>query len=235
MPDSPLVIEPVHEISDLQKVLDLETRVWEGTEPVPVSLLRVFAQEGGLVLLAFWDGQPAPVGMAVAFSGRRHGQWYLHSHMLAVLPAFRRLSVGRALKHYQLQYAAEHDMEYVGWTFDPLQRKNAHLNLNVLGGVATDFYPNFYGVLGDAINGEFPSHRLFIEWGGSVPSTGSGRFLAIPDDIDAVRRIDPQKALWWAGRIQRKMEVLMSRNYVVVGIVSDRRDRWFYQLQRRSG
>jgi predicted GNAT superfamily acetyltransferase len=231
MESSSLAIRVVYTVEDLMQVLNLECQVWGTDEPVPVSLLKVFAEDGGLVLLAELAGESKPVGMAVSFPGRRSDRWYLHSHMLAVLPQFRRHAVGRALKYYQLHYAREHQLAYVGWTFDPLQAKNAQFNLGVLGARATAFHDNFYGVLGDAINGAFPSHRLFVEWDGQPLIAGPGRFLAIPKDIDALRRTDPEKALWWAERYRQKMRRLMRQGYVVVGVVR-KRDRSFYRLQR---
>lgn len=231
MESSSLAIRAVHALEDLEKVLNLECQVWGTDEPVPVSLLRVFAEDGGLVLLAELAGESKPVGMAVSFPGWRLGRWYLHSHMLAVLPQFRRHAVGRALKHYQLNYARTHQMAYVGWTFDPLQAKNAQFNLNVLGARATAFYDNFYGVLGDAINGAFPSHRLFVEWDGQPLASGSGRYLALPKDIDSVRQNHPDKALWWAERYRQKLERLMAQGYIAVDVVV-KRGRTFYRLQR---
>ncbi len=231
MESSSVAIRVVRTVEDLKQVLDLERLVWGTDEPVPVSLLKVFAEDGGLVLLAELAGERKPVGMAVSFPGRRLDRWYLHSHMLAVLPQFRRHAVGRALKYYQLSYARDHQLAYVGWTFDPLQAKNAQFNLNVLGARATEFHRNFYGVLGDAINGAFPSHRLFVEWDGQSLKSGSGRYLAIPNNIDGLRGTDPDKALWWADRYRQKLERLMKRGYIAVGVVG-KRDRSFYRLQR---
>jgi predicted GNAT superfamily acetyltransferase len=231
MESSSLAIRVVYTVEDLMQVLNLECQVWGTDEPVPVSLLKVFAEDGGLVLLAELAGERKPVGMAVSFPGRRLDRWYLHSHMLAVLPQFRRHAVGRALKYYQLSYARDHQLAYVGWTFDPLQAKNAQFNLNVLGARATAFYDNFYGVLGDAINGAFPSHRLFVEWDGQTLTSGSGRYLAMPKDIDSLRRTHPDEALWWTKRYRQKLERLIAQGYIAVGVVV-KRDRTFYRLQR---
>lgn len=231
---SPIVVQRVEDLRELAAVHALEREVWGGDDLVPVSLLRVMAVEGGHVLLARHRDLPDPIGMAVAFIGQRGQAWYLHSHMVAVKPAFRSMAIGRLLKQYQLEYARSRGLSYVGWTFDPLQRKNAQFNLNIVGGVATAFYDNFYGLLGDRINGEFFTHRLFVEWNGTRPSKNDGRFVAVPEDIGRLRAEHPQSARAWAERHQRKWERLTQAGFGAVALVQGRWGLWFYRLQRLS-
>ena len=190
---SPIVVQRVEDLKDLAAVHALEREIWGGDDLVPVSLLRVIAIEGGHVLVARHRDQVEPVGMAVAFIGRRGQQWYLHSHMVAVKAAFRSMAVGRLLKEHQLAYARSTGLDYVGWTFDPLQRRNAQFNLNVVGAIATAFYENFYGSLDDRINGGFATHRLFVEWNGTRVPKREGRFVAVPDDISWLKYLPATK------------------------------------------
>lgn len=229
---SPIVVQRVEDLKDLAVVHALEREVWGGDDLVPVSLLRVMAIEGGQVLVARHRDQGEPVGMAVAFVGRRGQQWYLHSHMVAVKAAFRSMAVGRRLKQHQLDYARSTGLDYVGWTFDPLQRKNAQFNLNVVGGVVTAFYENFYGSLDDRINSGFATHRLFVEWNGiRLPKSG-GRFVAVPDDIGRLRAEHPERARAWAERHRKKWERLIQDGFGAVALVPGRWGLWFYRLQR---
>ncbi len=228
-----IIVRTVDTIEDLSVVHALEREVWGGDDLVPVSLLRVMASEGGgQVLLAVHPDEATPVGMAVAFIGRRHAKWYLHSHMVAVKASFRGQSVGRLLKYRQLEYARASDLAYVGWTFDPLQRRNGQFNLNVLAGVAKEFYPNFYGPLSDSINGAFATHRLFVEWHGQQIGRTASRFVAIPDDINRLRREHSDKARRWAERYQRKWGRLVQAGFGAVEVVQGRGGIWFYRLQR---
>ena len=57
------------------------------------------------------------------------------------------------------------------WTYDPLQSRNAHLNLRRLGAVAAEFLPNFYGVTTSALHHGILSARAA---GRTVVSGGGG-------------------------------------------------------------
>ena len=61
-------------------------------------------------------------------------------------------------------------IELITWTFDPLQAKNAHLNLRRLGAAAVEFVPNFYGVTSSPLHHDLPTHRLLIHWVLTSPS-----------------------------------------------------------------
>ena len=50
------------------------------------------------------------------------------------------------------------------WTFDPLQAKNAKLNLEHLGAHVRHYHSDFYGTLGGALNGDLPTDRVVAEW-----------------------------------------------------------------------
>ena len=88
---------------------------------------------GGQVLGAF-DGDMM-VGFAMALPGYRDGHAYLHSHMLAVLPEYRNAGLGRRLKLAQRDDAIARGFDLMEWTFDPLEIKNAHLNIARLGAI----------------------------------------------------------------------------------------------------
>ena len=50
------------------------------------------------------------------------------------------------------------------WTFDPLEIKNAFLNIHRLGVIVRDYTPNFYGVSSSRLQGGLPTDRLHAEW-----------------------------------------------------------------------
>ena len=50
------------------------------------------------------------------------------------------------------------------WTFDPLEIKNAHLNIYKLGAVVRSYLVNFYGVSSSRLQGGLPTDRLVAEW-----------------------------------------------------------------------
>ena len=50
------------------------------------------------------------------------------------------------------------------WTFDPLEIKNAYLNICKLGAVMRRYSVDFYGVSSSRLQGGLPTDRLIAEW-----------------------------------------------------------------------
>src|ERR1700688_1526804 len=77
----------------------LQQAIWrfEDLELLPVRLFVVATKVGGHAFGAY-DGSRM-VGFCLAIPGlKAGGKYYLHSHMLGVLPEYRNTGVGRALK-----------------------------------------------------------------------------------------------------------------------------------------
>src|ERR1700680_5146567 len=130
---------------------------------VPRELLLTMQLNGGLVHGAFLpDGRL--VGFCFAFAGVRDGQLRLCSHQLGVLPQFRSAGIGIALKQAQGRDARRLGYQLVSWTFDPLEARNAYINLHRLGCVARLYHRNHYGVMEDELNRGLPSDRFEAEW-----------------------------------------------------------------------
>jgi predicted GNAT superfamily acetyltransferase len=104
------------------------------------------------------------VGFAMALPGYRDGIAYLHSHMLAVLPEYRNAGLGLRLKLAQRDDAIARGFDLMEWTFDPLEIKNAYLNIHKLGAIARRYQPDFYGPSSSALQGGLPTDRLYAEW-----------------------------------------------------------------------
>ncbi len=118
--------------AEMRRVMTLFSQVWgSATPPVAVELLRAVQHAGGYVVAAYADEQV--IGGSFGFLGRHEGQPSLHSHITGVLPGVRHTGVGRAMKLHQRAWAADHGLAWVTWTFDPLVRRNAHFNIDVLG------------------------------------------------------------------------------------------------------
>jgi predicted GNAT superfamily acetyltransferase len=129
---------------------------------VPAEQIRAAVHNGGLLLLASLDGEP--VGFCYGFVGLDGREPILCSHMLAVLPWAQSRGIGRALKWAQHRHAAERGFAAITWTFDPLQARNAYLNLRHLGAHARRYHVDHYGPMDDDINAGMPSDRLLAEW-----------------------------------------------------------------------
>ncbi|MCP2032034.1 putative GNAT superfamily acetyltransferase [Okibacterium sp. HSC-33S16] len=154
------VVRSATSLADYAAIAGLLDDTWgRGTGPDP-SFIQAVAHAGNTVLIAERAG--ATIGALVGVLGWDDGL-HVHSHVAAVRPAARG-GVGFALKLAQRALALDHGVTEVRWTFDPLIRRNAHLNLDKLGAAVRAWLPDFYGVLGDAISGSDASDRFEVSW-----------------------------------------------------------------------
>jgi predicted GNAT superfamily acetyltransferase len=157
-------IRRLTELFEFDLCVEIETAVW-GYDPADMIPRRMFllaSRIGGQVMGAFAGGTMA--GFAMALPGYRHGHSYLHSHMVGVLPEYRNLGLGRRLKLAQREDALARGFELMEWTFDPLEIKNAHLNIARLGAIVRRYKRNFYGSSSSPLQGGLPTDRVYAEW-----------------------------------------------------------------------
>ena len=84
--------------------------------------------------------------------------------MLAVRNEYRNAGLGRQIKLFQREDALARGFELIEWTFDPLEIKNAYLNIERLGAIARRYNVNQYGITSSPLQGGLPSDRLVAEW-----------------------------------------------------------------------
>jgi predicted GNAT superfamily acetyltransferase len=159
-----IVIRRCQGLDELQACIGLQKEIWNFTdaELVPLRMFVVAERVGGQVMGAF-AGEKM-VGFALSVPGTRSGHIYLHSHMLAVAKEHRNCGLGRRLKLLQREDALARGIELIEWTFDPLEIKNAYLNIEKLGAIARRYNINQYGVTSSPLQGGLPSDRLIAEW-----------------------------------------------------------------------
>ena len=159
-----ITIRKCNRIDEFKACVDLQKEVWnfDDLDIVPLRMFVVSEKIGGQVIGAFHGSQL--VGFAFSIPGSRNGHPYLHSHMLAVRDSFRNHGLGRRLKLAQREDAIAKGFELLEWTFDPLEIKNAHLNLVRLGAIARRYSVNHYGFSSSPLQGGLPTDRLVAEW-----------------------------------------------------------------------
>jgi predicted GNAT superfamily acetyltransferase len=159
-----IVIRHCHGIEELRACVALQKEVWNFSDAdlVPLRMFVVAEKVGGQVMGAF-EGDHM-VGFALSIPGSRSGHLYLHSHMLAVRKEYRNHGLGRRLKLFQREDALARGIELIEWTFDPLEIKNAYLNIEKLGAIARRYNINQYGITSSPLQGGLPSDRLIAEW-----------------------------------------------------------------------
>lgn len=154
--------------AELAAVEDLQQLVWPGNdlEIVPVHMLLAIVHGGGMAIGAF-EGETL-VGFVFGFPGAdltSQGLQYRHcSHMAGVHPNHRDSGLGFKLKRAQWQMVRQQGFERITWTYDPLQSRNANLNIAKLGAVCNTYLPNYYGELRDGLNVGIPSDRFQVDW-----------------------------------------------------------------------
>lgn len=157
-------IRELTDLTDLEAACRLFDEIWRpgpANPPLTVELMRALTKAGNYAAGAFDDSRL--VGACVGFFGPP-AQETLHSHIAGVSPTMAGRSVGFALKLHQRAWALRRDVVDIGWTFDPLVRRNAYFNLVKLGARPAEYLPNFYGDMDDLINGSGDTDRLLVRW-----------------------------------------------------------------------
>ena len=222
----------------------LSRDIWGAAERnvVPRELLLTMQLNGGLVHGAFLpDGRL--VGFCFGFAGLRDGQLRLCSHQLGVIPELRGAGIGIELKQAQRNDARRLGYPLVSWTFDPLEARNAYINLHRLGCIARLYDRNHYGQMEDELNRGLPSDRFEAEWwldrprttapvgepvvmlrlAGDEPireavdlATAPAVLIAVPQDFQAVKKRSLELAQRWRLESRAALEAALSAGMIAV-------------------
>jgi predicted GNAT superfamily acetyltransferase len=203
-PQSNILIQPLTTLEHFERCVVLQIEVWgySDGDVIPRRVFVVAQRIGGQVIGAF-DGDTL-VGFAMSLPGYRDGKPYLHSHMLAVLPQYRNAGIGRRLKLAQRDDAIARGFDLMEWTFDPLEIRNAHLNIARLGVIVRRYQPDFYGPSSSPLQGGLPTDRLYAEWWlRSDRVAGMLRGEATP--IEVIERVTvPHTIYQWKQDVQQR-------------------------------
>ncbi len=183
-----VTIRKCETLEEIRACFALQKEVWRfsDAELVPVRIFVVAGKIGGQVIGAFAakDAKSSAggrdkghgdrdrhnsdkeelIGFALAIPGVRNGHSFLYSQMLAVRQQYRNGGLGRRIKLYQREEALERGFELMEWTFDPLEIKNAYLNIEKLGAITRRYNVNQYGITSSPLQGGLPTDRLVAEW-----------------------------------------------------------------------
>ncbi|WP_246939376.1 GNAT family N-acetyltransferase [Bacillus pinisoli] len=154
-------IRSLTSLDEIKQVQSIEEQVWN-TQPIPDHQIYTVIHNGG-ILLGAYDGDQL-IGFLYSFPGYKNGMVYLCSHMLGILPSYRKGGLGERMKKYQLKLAKSMGYTLITWTFDPLESVNAYLNIHKLQGITESYLENHYGNLNDSLNQGLPTDRFIVEW-----------------------------------------------------------------------
>lgn len=221
-----IVIRECTSVEDFQQCIDLERTVWNDADIgiMPIRLYMISKACNAPTFGAFLAaGETAGklVGFVHTMIAIVNKQIIYHSHLAAVLEAWRHQDIGYSLKLAQRGHAINAGVPLVIWTFDPLQSRNAHFNINKLGAIIRRYAVNYYGEgLSTVFDAAVPSDRLFAEWWVSSPHAESAlagnrprvpqapemedksHSVSIPDDIEKVRAQSLEEHQRWRTRVR---------------------------------
>ncbi len=214
-------------------------------EVSPRRHLIVSRQAGGWTLGAF-DGELL-VGFVHHLVARRGAEIIGYSHMMAVDRARQNHGIGAQLKWAQRERALSEGVRFIKWTWDPLQARNAHFNINRLGVVVRHYAVNFYGTdYNMPEGGGIDSDRLFAEWElesarvrraahgeRTTPEAEPAAEIAIPNDWSALVQRDAERARREQQRVRAAFAEAFARGLICAGFVRDA-ERPRYLLYRAS-
>jgi predicted GNAT superfamily acetyltransferase len=235
-----IIVRTCEALEEFHACVKLQREIWGEVdlEVEPSTMFVVASHTGGQVLGAF-DGNRI-VGYTLAVAALRNGSPYLHSHMTGVLAEYRGRGVGRMLKLFQRDEALSRDIRLIEWTFDPLERRNAHFNLNRLGAISRRYLPNFYGITTSPLHRGLATDRLVAEWyldsprvraalAGALPEPPVAEWIEISTSLEDWKASDLPQVQKLQNRMREQFTEGFAKGHAAVGAVKKERGS-AYQL-----
>jgi len=234
MSDADVSIRECVSVEDFRQCIELERAVWSDDDIgiMPIRLYMISKACNAPTIGAF-DHTGKLVGFVhtmLALIGR---QVAYHSHLAAVIEGLRHKDIGYRMKLKQREFAIEAGIPLIIWTFDPLQSRNAHLNINKLGVIIRRYEENYYGEgLSTVFGADAPSDRIFAEWwvqspqveaalAGIRPQVANAESVLIPEEINRVRAHSLDDYLSWRLRVRADFLRLLNRGLIARGFARD--------------
>ena len=256
-----ILIRECHGHDELEACVQMQIETWgyDQADVIPRKAFLVMQSIGGQLLGAFDTRLPGAspqgdpkslVAFAMSLPGVKPGEKnaasphaYLHSHMLAVKEAYRNRGLGAQLKLEQRRDALTRGILLMEWTFDPVEIKNAWLNIHKLGAIVRTYRVNFYGVSSSRLQGGLPTDRLLAEWyldaprvnrclAGSPASCRIEERILVPASIYQWKASDKNRERALAVQLEnrRKFQQAFARGLTVLDFVRDAEGNGIFEL-----
>lgn len=239
--NSAIVIRECTTVAEFDECVRLQREAFglPDLEISPRRHLIVSQRAGGWTLGAFAGHEMLGFVLHLV-AVRESGEVIGYSHMMAVARSAQNRGVGARLKWAQRERALSEGRRFIKWTWDPMQSRNAHFNLNRLGVTVGSYGVNFYGTdyltfPHEGAEGQgLDSDRLFAEWellsprvealaaGLSAPATAEAAAeIVIPPDWTALVERDPRGARSEQLRVRAEFERAFAEGLVCRAFVRD--------------
>lgn len=234
----------------------VEKSVWN-MATIPLHQTYTALNNGGIILGAY--DQDEMIGFLYSFPGFKHKEAYVCSHMLGILPSYRKSGLGIQMKQKQAEIAKQAGFQMITWTFDPLESKNAYINIHLLGAVGAIYLENHYGDLDDGLNTGLPTDRMQIKWDmitdkerinqveeQYVLLTADAQwkplkqqrdlqskaywFVQIPSDFQGLKATDFSLAKAWRFAARDVFQGLFTKGFQATNYLYDQTDHWGYYV-----
>lgn len=209
-------IRDLASLDELKQAERFQRLVWGDDDPPDNSdMLLAIQHEGGLVAGAF----AGDMMVAFLFGFPTSDPKAQHSHRLGVHPDWQGRGLGLRMKLYQKHWCLGRGISRVRWTYDPIRRANAVLNIDRLGATARTYYRDYYGPM-EGINAGVPSDRLLAEWdltGPANPDVTVKRHVPIPPDFARLVQHDLTTAESERQRVRDALEAGFSDGLHIAG------------------
>ena len=231
MSASDIAIRECVSIEDFQQCVELERAVWKDADIgiMPIRLYMISRTCNAPTIGAF-ESSGRLVGFVHTMIALIDKRVVYHSHLAAVVEGLRHRDIGFRMKLAQREHAIKSGVSLIIWTFDPLQSRNAHLNINKLGTIIRRYEVNYYGEgLSSVFDAEVPSDRVFAEWWVSslhVESVLAGNrprpdepveSVVIPGDIAEVRAGSVEDHRRWRQHVREDFKNKLADGLIVRG------------------
>ena len=159
------VIRDLEGVAEYRRAVAFQESIWGVgfSERVPASLMKVAQRVGGVAAGAF-DPDGDMVGFVYGITGIAEGAMVHWSDILAVRPGLRDAGLGRRLKAFQRDKVLAVGVTRMHWTFDPLESRNAYLNLGRLGAVVREYAVDMYGASDSPLHRGLGTDRFVVTW-----------------------------------------------------------------------
>lgn len=218
-------------LDDFAACLEMQRQVWQFAD-LDITPLRSFVinRRGGGFTFGAFDRDEQLLGFVHALPAFDElKRPYYYSQMLAVDHRLRNSGIGVKLKLAQRDLALQRGISLIRWTFDPLQSRNAYLNIVKLGAVVRTYYVNYYGNTSTStLHRGLDTDRLFVEWwigsehvanalGGRVRPDPPLATVEVPPEIQEIKSRDLAEAECWQLEIRSAFQRRLAEGLYCAG------------------